>query len=82
MNIEIMTKHDCLDRIKSDPDITISESTAMQAGSCNSCGRTTQTNGDYSVRDVQLRNIAFRVCPKCAEALASLLRGEIPGGQR
>lgn len=63
-------------------DITITETTAMQAGSCNACGRTTQTEGDYSVRDVQLRSIAFRVCPSCAEALASLLRGELPGGQR
>lgn len=64
------------------PDITITETTAMQAGSCNACGRLTQTEANYSVRSVQLRSIAFRVCPSCAEALAFLLRGEIPGGKR
>lgn len=64
------------------PDITSTESTAMQAGSCNACGRTTQTHGDYSINEIRLRSLAFRLCPSCVEALASLLRGEIPGGQR
>jgi hypothetical protein len=62
--------------------IRITNGSAMADGSCNSCGRTTQTHGDYSIHEIQLRSLAFRVCPSCAEVLASLLRGEIPGGKR
>lgn len=69
---------DCRKLTKFSPDITIAESAAMQAGSCNSCGRTTQTHGDYDVREIRLRSCSIRVCEDCAKLLASLLRGELP----
>ncbi len=58
--------------------ITINQSSAIVAGSCNACGRTTQEFGNYAVNEVSLSQITFRICQVCTLTLASLLRGEPP----
>ncbi len=68
-------------RTNSSASISITHGSAMVDGSCNSCGRTTQTHGNYAVLEIRLRSCSIRVCADCAKILSSLLRGEVQNEQ-